>query len=117
MDKRLFVPLTGSKAKRMRARPVFKVGDWLYVVRSAFAECPNANHFYSELGCLFKCLGHARTIFVAIHHCDVRSSETKRPAVDFETRSASADKLAGRRRSGCFRGRRPKENRRAHDYE
>src|SRR5437868_2934439 len=76
----------------MRARPVIEFGDWLYVVRSTFTRGPNAHDFDSDARSLSQSLRHARAIVITIHHGNVRTHETKRPPVDYETAIRSLHK-------------------------
>ena len=55
------------------------------VVRAAFAERPNAHNFDTRLRRLAQRLGHARAIFVAVHHGDVGADKPERFPTDKET--------------------------------
>src|SRR5437867_4003357 len=76
----------------MSARPVFEIGDWLYVFGAPFARSPNTHDLDSGLRRTPQGLGHARAVIVAIHHRDIGADETKRPPVDFKSRAIGLHK-------------------------
>ena len=81
-----FVPFVRLVPKRMRAWPIVEVLNWIYIIRAAFARSPHAHDFDSYSRCLLECLRHARAIFVAIQHRNIRADKAKRPTIDYKTK-------------------------------
>src|SRR2546430_2732604 len=81
----LFVPTVWRWTKAVFARPVCAVvSDRAYAVLVAFTKSPHSHDAQPLARSLLHGLRHTLTVFVLVHHGDVRAREAKRATVNHE---------------------------------
>src|SRR5687767_1922266 len=116
MHKRFFIPSPRRETERMMPRPILEISANRFdVIWTTLAKRPNTHHLDACLRRPTNRLRHTLSIFVAIHHRNVRAHKSKRFIVDKETSATLPSKLRPHLPAAAIRRRRSaqKENRRA----